>query len=461
MALRDNFKDALDDIVNMFDNPKAQKVIGALSSSVQPASQGRVAENLSVPFGASFDQGQALRGSAQQIDAQTDARVAAERQAQLEAQRVALEGRRVSTEEKATQHAMDKDVLSDKEEHNLDSASKTEIANLEIEARKDAEKEKFNNDKELAKFSAGLDMDNYKAKTQQEQNSPMYKAQVKEVEANIELTLAQTVEKNANIELGKAKGIMTKFNESLNGAEPTPLQRAQTRKIYQEIYENSINLLAETAGPDVDLEASSNALGLSVFMEGYKQNAVGVDAFRQFLPPVEMEKMYQLDAAWRRAVANNDFEAYYALQEYVEYDMADDKSLNNSVLGSSFEKELAQTGATEFDFSGASNPKGFSIDPFSTAGQGMFRPPSKPSGPVPGSSLKLPPAVEAERKRIADAKAADAARAATAASMPKPHSGKAEEQQRLLQKYREEVQAIREKYRASGNAGGTANVHGK
>jgi hypothetical protein len=348
MALKDNFKDALDDIVGMFDNPKAQGLITALSSAAKPPQGGRVAENLSVPFGATFEQGAALRGEAQQQDAQGDARAAAERQAQIEAQRVALEGRRVSTEERATQHAMDKNVLSDSEEQRRTAASNVELANLDIAARKDAESQRFTNDKALAAYTSGLDMANYKAKTEQEQNSPMYKAQVKGLEADTEFTLTQTVEREANIELGNATNLIRGMKNRNPDGVLTPLQQAQATEIYYGIFDKAVTRLNANAGPEVDIEKSTDALGLSIFMQGYKQEAVGVDAFKDFLPPLEMEKMYQLDAAWKRAVANNDFEAYYKLQDYIEMDLADDASLNNSIKDMSGGQPVS-SGATGTD----------------------------------------------------------------------------------------------------------------
>lgn len=388
MALRDNFKDALDDIVNMFDNPKAQKVIGALSSSVQPASQGRVAENLSVPFGASFDQGQALRGSAQQIDAQTDARIAAERQAQLEAQRVALEGRRVSESEKAGEHTRTMNDMSTFEQIQAEQDFQVVKQDDQQQHEISLSDQNYVQSADLEYLRAANDLDNSKALITAESESPLGMAKVREINANIDATAAQAdyyramaVDKLAESELATATRNASARLKMDGKGVPTPETILDFNTAYMNIQKAVVEELSASAEADEIIRRK----GITLFKQGYSIGAVPVEVFENVLSQAEMQEMYRLDAIWQKAKQGIEVEKYMAEKNRIYADLLDNGKIDKS--------------------------NQLNIDPFDMGGVGPLRPPEQsgevnhgpsstpgynrvtPRTGVPGSTLKAPPKV--------------------------------------------------------------------
>jgi hypothetical protein len=325
------FKDALDDITSMFENPKVQTVLGALSQSVRPPQDARVAENLSVPFGATFEQGAMLRGEAQQQDAYADARRAAEAQAQSEAQRIALEGRRVSEGERAGAHERSKNVLSDAEE--LDKRISADENRTVMEATfadERAAKEHEYNLREIADTYENQ-LINQEQMLGLEQGSPMYMAQVNNLNSSTELNIARAISEfslETNQMIDGARRSVRSLQSRQERPEPTP----ESMDIIYGIIDKQVAALGERFGgvPGFDLAAEEKRTGLSIAMQGYKMNAVGVDIFQHFLPVSEMRRMRELDDIYRRAMATGDWTEYNKAQMAVDTDLLDNASLDGS-----------------------------------------------------------------------------------------------------------------------------------
>lgn len=411
MALKDNFKDALDDIVGMFDNPKAQGLITALSSAAKPPQGGRVAENLSVPFGATFEQGAALRGEAQQQDAQGDARAAAERQAQIEAQRVALEGRRVSTEERATQHAMDKNVLSDEQQIRMESDNRVNELSMKGAMDQAAQAQATADAQTLENLKADNELINAGAIMDAEQDSPLGRAKVMESNANISATNAQAdyyramaVDKLAESELATA----TRNSTARLAMDGKGIPTAETILDFNTAYMNIQQAVVEDLGASSEADEIIRRKGVTLFKQGYSIGAVPVEAFENVLSKADMLEMYRLDAIWQDAKRGINVAKYEAEKNRIYSDLLDNGKIDKSNV--------------------------LAVDPFGMNGTGPLRPPvqgsaapqRQPATPVPGSSLELPPQEAANRAAQAKIAELDAARTATAAAMPPLGSGKAE-----------------------------------
>lgn len=333
MALKDNFKDALDDIVGMFDNPKAQGLITALSSAAKPPQGGRVAENLSVPFGATFEQGAALRGEAQQQDAQGDARAAAERQAQIEAQRVALEGRRVAEGERAGEHARVMNDMSAFEQ--IQAQQDFEVVKQEDQQQHDIamSDQNYVQSTDLEYLRAKNDLENAGIMAEREQNSPKYMADIAQSESMIgyydAMTLRQ-VEETAQLKaaavLGDAKTIAKGLTK--NG-RPTAESMLAWQDGLKSVFEGMTNMFQVSSDP-VELERRTT---IDWMAQGYEVGAVDVSVFQRLLPPKEYSEMLELDAIYKEAMSTGDLTKYMQARNRILNDLRDDYIVNDSASG--------------------------------------------------------------------------------------------------------------------------------